>query len=106
MIQVTERAAQKAIQLAEREGRPKVLRIGVRGGGCSGFSYFLEFTEDFRPDDAVTEVGELKVLCDPKSVRLMDGTELDYETSLLKAGFRFTNPQAQRTCSCGESFAI
>ncbi|MEK7704879.1 MAG: iron-sulfur cluster assembly accessory protein [Myxococcota bacterium] len=105
MIKVTERAAAKALLLAAKEQKGKVLRVGVRGGGCSGLSYFLDF-DDRRDDDAVLQVGELTVVCDPKSLKYVDATELDYEASLLKGGFRFNNPLAKRSCSCGESFAV
>ena len=106
MITVTQRAAEKAVKLAEKEGRPKVLRVGVRGGGCSGLSYFFEFDTEPREGDEVLEVHGLKVVCDRKSLTFIDGTELDYETNLLKSGFRFNNPMAKRSCSCGESFTV
>lgn len=106
MITVTERAAEKAIKLAERDGKPKVLRVGVRGGGCSGMSYFFDFDDAPRADDKVWEVKGLTVVCDPKSLTLLEGTELDYDTNLLKGGFKFHNPQAKRSCGCGESFSM
>jgi iron-sulfur cluster assembly protein len=96
----------KVLQLAEEEGAANTLRVGVRGGGCSGLSYFMDFDATPRDGDVVVEYGELKVVCDPKSMKLMAGTELDYETNLLKRGFKFNNPQAKRSCSCGESFAV
>jgi iron-sulfur cluster assembly protein len=106
MITVTEKAAKKALNLAERDNAAKILRLGVRGGGCSGLTYFYEFDDKQRPDDHVWEVAGLTCVCDPKSMKLLDGTVLDYDTNLLKGGFRFTNPQAKRSCSCGESFTI
>lgn len=107
MVIVTPRAARKAHALAEQEGVPPVLRLGVRGGGCSGLSYFYVFEQPPRPGDEVWQVEGLQVCCDQKSLKFLDGCELDYEEgSLLKRGFRFRNPQAKRSCSCGESFSL
>jgi iron-sulfur cluster assembly protein len=104
MITVTERAASKAADIAQQQGREKVLRVGVRGGGCAGFSYFIQFDQQ-RDTDQVLKVGDLTVICDPKSLRLIDGTVLDFEPGLLHGGFRFQNPRARHSCSCGESFS-
>lgn len=106
MILVTDKAAQKAISLAERDNKPAILRVGVKGGGCSGLSYFLDFTEAVREDDTVLELGDLKVICDPKSLKYINGMQLDFDTNLLNGGFRFNNPNAKRSCSCGESFTV
>ena len=106
MIKITEKAVTKAIQLAERQGVPKILRVGVRGGGCSGLSYFLDFVEDVRDSDTVVEHDGLKVICDPKSINFLKETEIDYESNLMNGGFKFNNPLAKRSCSCGESFAV
>lgn len=106
MISVTESAAKKVLALAEKEGKPPVLRVGVRGGGCSGMSYFMDFDSEGREGDQSLEILGLRVVIDPKSLKLIDGTELDYETKLLSGGFRWNNPQAKRSCSCGESFTI
>jgi iron-sulfur cluster assembly protein len=106
MITVTPQAAKKAISLAERDNIKPMLRLGVRGGGCSGLSYFYEFETTQKPNDHVWTVDALTVVCDPKSMTFLTGTVLDYDTHLLKGGFRFTNPQAARSCSCGESFAL
>jgi len=105
-MRLTERAVTKAKALAERDRVPKVLRVGVRGGGCSGLSYFLEFDPSVRDGDQVLEYGDLKVVCDPKSYTFLQELEVDYETNLMKAGFKFVNPKAERTCSCGESFSV
>lgn len=106
MVTVTERAAEKALRIAEKDGLQKVLRVGVRGGGCSGFTYFYEFDEKGpQPDDHVSQVGELTVVVDPKSMKILDGTVLDYDTHPLKGGWRFNNPNATKTCGCGESFS-
>lgn len=106
MVSLTDRAVRKVLQLAEQEGVTKVLRVGVRGGGCSGLSYFMDFDDRALDGDEIIEYGSLKVVCDPKSLKFMDGTELDYETNLLARGFKFRNPRAKRSCSCGESFSV
>ena len=106
MITVTEKAAKKAADLAAREGKPPILRVGVKGGGCAGFSYFMDFDDSTREDDLVAEVAGLTVRCDPKSAKLLAETTLDYETSLMNHGFHFKNPAAKRSCGCGESFAV
>lgn len=105
MIVVTERAARQACKLALRDGREPVLRVGVRGGGCSGLSYFTRFDAQAAEDQAWTAHG-LTVVCDPKSLRYVDGCELDFDAHILRGGFRFRNPQAKANCSCGESFSI
>jgi iron-sulfur cluster assembly protein len=105
MLTLTERAAQKALKAASIEKKPPVLRVGVRGGGCSGFNYFYEFSET-RDGDYVLEAHGLTVVCDPKSLALMQGTEIDYDTSLLNGGWRFHNPRAKKSCGCGESFTV
>lgn len=107
MVTVTPQAARKARSLAEQEGVPPVLRLGVRGGGCSGLSYFYVFEQPPKEGDTVWETEGLTICCDRKSLTFLEGCELDYEEgSLLKRGFRFRNPQAKRSCSCGESFAL
>lgn len=107
MITVTEKAAAKACKLAERDGQPAILRVGVRGGGCSGLSYFIDFDANGpQENDKVLEVHGLTVICDPKSLEFIEGTTLDYDTNLLSGGFRFSNPKAKRSCSCGESFSV
>jgi iron-sulfur cluster assembly protein len=105
-IHVTNRAREKALELASREGEGKLLRMGVRGGGCSGFTYFLEFVGKVRESDHVFEFAALRVVVDPKSLALIDGTELDYERGPWQGGFRFNNPKAKKSCGCGESFAV
>jgi iron-sulfur cluster assembly protein len=106
MIRLTPRAAAKAAELAEKQGVPKILRVGLRGGGCSGFSYFLEFDDKPRDGDQILEIDGLKVVVDPKSLLYLDGTEVDFVPALLKGGFKFNNPKAKSSCSCGESFSV
>lgn len=81
------------------------LRIGVKGGGCAGFQYSLNFTDEVDDDDIATVVGGVKVVTDTFSASYLKGTELDYVDSLQGAGFKFVNPNAKRTCGCGSSFA-
>ena len=106
MIPLTSRAVQKAITLAKKEGKPPVLRVGVKGGGCSGLSYVLDFVDDVRELDTVSELEGLTVICDPKSLEFVKELVLDFETNLLKSGWKFTNPKATKSCSCGESFSL
>ncbi len=106
MLTVTEKAAQKALSLAERDQKPRVLRVGVQGGGCSGLSYFMDFDEAAREGDTVWEVAGLTIRVDPKSLKILEDTILEYETNLMNHGFRFNNPKAKRTCGCGESFSV
>lgn len=106
MITCTERAARRIRDiLAERNDPALVLRVGVKGGGCSGFSYNLEFTRDRRPNDRVFEPHGVTIVCDPKSLIYLDNSELDFGEGLLDGGFRFTNPNAKKSCACGESFS-
>lgn len=106
-VDVTEAAA-KAIQkylvdhdAAEGSG----LRIGVRGGGCSGLSYFLDVEADARDADKVIQAPlGVRVFIDPKSLLFLQGSTLDYVTGLMESGFKFINPQAGKGCGCGESF--
>jgi iron-sulfur cluster assembly protein len=83
------------------------MRVGVRGGGCSGFSYVLEpDAAPARPDDVILEVHGVVVRVDKKSMRVLAGTTLDYKVGLMDAGFKFDNPRATKTCGCGESFSM
>ena len=105
MITVSERAAARALILAQREGREPVLRVGVQGGGCSGLSYFYRFDVAAEGDHTIDAFG-LQVVCDSRSLPYVDGCLLDFDSNLLKGGFKFTNPRAKSHCSCGESFAV
>jgi iron-sulfur cluster assembly protein len=108
MIQLTGDAA-KQIQkmLTKRALGEQGLRVGVKAGGCSGFEYVFAWEQSPKPTDVVFEGPEgAKVFVDPKSLRLLDGTVLDYDTSLLSKGFVFNNPNAKSTCGCGISFSV
>ena len=107
MITLTEIAADKVQQmLKSREDASDRLRVGVRGGGCSGFSYFLEFSEGPRKGDRELESRGVALVVDSKSYLYLMGTEVDYVDGLSGAGFKFSNPNAKRTCGCGESFSV
>jgi len=108
MIQITENAARQIHKMLEKRGLGESgLRLGVKAGGCSGFEYIFGWEAAGRKDDAVFESGDgAKVFVDPRSLRVLDGTVLDYDTSLLSKGFLLDNPQAKSTCGCGVSFSI
>jgi iron-sulfur cluster assembly protein len=108
MLTVTEKAKNKAIELMKMENKPvdAFIRVGVEGGGCSGLSYKLEFDSTAKPDDKVFEDKGIKIVCDKKSFLYLIGTELDFSDGLNGKGFQFNNPNASRTCGCGESFAV
>src|SRR3954470_24703113 len=108
MITVTENAKIHAIDLIKSENRPEdsFIRVGVDGGGCSGLTYKLEFDHQVKPDDKVFEDKGMKIVCDKKSFLYLIGTELDYSDGLNGKGFAFHNPNASRTCGCGESFSV
>jgi iron-sulfur cluster assembly protein len=82
------------------------LRVGVKGGGCSGLSYVMDFDTDITEMDEVIDLPELKVVIDKKSVLYLFGTELQYSSGLNGKGFQWVNPNASRTCGCGESFSL
>jgi iron-sulfur cluster assembly protein len=106
-MMITKHAADKVISLIkERDIPPEGLRVGVRGGGCSGFSYFLEFAESSKEGDRILETNGVKIFVDNKSFLYLAGTTVDYIDGLGGAGFKFQNPNARRTCGCGESFSI
>jgi iron-sulfur cluster assembly accessory protein len=107
VIAVTQRAAEKAIELARREGfADPHLRLRVTAGGCSGFSYKLSFEREGAEGDSVIEAHGLKVLVDGKSLPIVAGSTLEFSDAMLGGGFRVDNPQAVHECACGESFSI
>ena len=106
-IVLTPKAIEMAKKAIERRGVPTAgLRLGVRGGGCSGASYVMEFADKIRERDNVFEFDGVKVVVDPKSLVYLRGTTLDYEVKLMQHGFKFVNPNAVKGCGCGESFTI
>lgn len=107
MISVTERAARRIQEILREKGDPElVLRVGIKGGGCSGLSYAIDFTHERHETDHVFEDHGVRLLCDPKSYVFLANTELDFGDGLLDGGFRFNNPNAKKSCSCGESFSV
>lgn len=105
MITLTDTAADKVKQLITAEGDDELaLRVAVRPGGCSGFSYEMFFDSDVAGDDVTLEHGGVRVIVDPSSAQLLTGATLDYKDG-LESGFAITNPNAQRTCGCGQSFS-
>jgi len=106
MITITDSAASKVKSLIEAEGDEALaLRVAVRPGGCSGFAYEMYFDSEIGAEDVTTEQGGVKVIVDPSSAQLLTGAELDYKDGLDQSGFSITNPNAQRTCGCGQSFS-
>jgi len=106
MITLTDSAAVKVRQLIDQEGEENLaLRVAVRPGGCSGFSYEMFFDTDIAADDLASEFDGVKVVVDPSSAQLLMGAELDYKDGLEKSGFEINNPNAQKTCGCGSSFS-
>jgi iron-sulfur cluster assembly accessory protein len=105
-ITLTDMAAVKVAELLEQEGNPDLaLRVAVRPGGCSGFSYEMFFDSDLAADDLTSAFGAVKVVVDPTSASLLQGATLDFKDGLQGAGFSINNPNASRTCGCGNSFS-
>jgi iron-sulfur cluster insertion protein len=106
VIALTDNAADKVRSLMEAEGVPNLaLRVAVRPGGCSGFSYEMFFDTDVTDDDRSADFNGVTVVIDPSSEMLLEGATLDYKDGLQGAGFAIDNPNAQRTCGCGQSFS-
>jgi iron-sulfur cluster assembly accessory protein len=112
-ILITEPAMKQLAALMTQQGDTKVLRVGVRSGGCSGMSYTMDFIEaaEIRSDDEQyvyepTGAPSFTVVSDPKSLLYIYGMQLDFSSALIGGGFNFTNPNASQTCGCGRSFAV
>jgi len=106
VITLTDSAATKVKDLIEAEGEPNLaLRVAVRPGGCSGFSYEMFFDSDVADDDNLVDYAGVKVVVDASSAELLQGATLDYKDGLQGAGFAIENPNAQRSCGCGKSFS-
>ncbi|WP_445386238.1 HesB/IscA family protein [Robiginitalea sp. IMCC44478] len=109
MIKVSETAKQRVITLMQEEGydaKTDYVRVGVKSGGCSGLSYELRFDKQLDESDKVFEDNSVRIIVDKKSFLYLIGTTLEYSGGLNGKGFVFNNPNAQRTCGCGESFSL
>ena len=106
MITLTDKASVKVKELIDAEGVDDLaLRVAVRPGGCSGFSYEMFFDSEIAEDDEASVYGTVKVVVDPMSAQLLTGATLDYKDGLQSSGFSINNPNAERTCGCGQSFS-
>jgi iron-sulfur cluster assembly protein len=107
-ITISENARVKVLELMsdEKMGPDYFVRVSVKGGGCSGLSYDLDFDNEMKEGDQEFIINDIKVICDLKSYLYLAGTELDFTDGLNGKGFNFINPNAKRTCGCGESFAV
>ena len=106
MITLTDQATFKVRELIEQEDEQDLaLRVAVRPGGCSGFSYEMYFDTDRTDDDLEQDFGDVRVVIDQSSAQLLEGATLDYKDGLNEAGFSINNPNAERTCGCGQSFS-
>ena len=109
MVTISEKALNHVVKLMEESNistQTHFLRVGVKGGGCSGLSYTMDFDNTITDMDEVVELGNIKVVIDKKSVLYLYGTELNYSDGLNGKGFEWINPNASRTCGCGESFSL
>jgi iron-sulfur cluster assembly protein len=108
MVNLTERAASEVktiVQQQKLDPEKTFLRVGVKGGGCSGFSYTLDLTEHMNETDEEWDIHGVKVVCDPKSNIYLEGTTVDFKDEIMGRGFVFNNPNATHTCGCGSSFS-
>jgi len=107
MIKVSESAKSQAQRLMQEQNLSNAfIRVGVKGGGCSGLTYIMDFDTELKDEDKVFEDNGIKIVVDKKSFLYLVGTELNYSGGLNGKGFEFINPNANRTCGCGESFSI
>ena len=106
MITLTEKAQEQVKQLLPQQASGAFLRVGVKGGGCSGLTYEVHFDTQAKEGDRSYDVNGLKVVCDPKSFIYLDGMAIDFSTELVGGGFRFINPNATGSCGCGTSFSV
>lgn len=106
LVRLTESAGRKVSALIAREKQGDYLRVAIAGGGCNGLSYKLRFTPAAKRGDILVESAGVRVLVDPKTALYLKGTHIDYSAALIAGGFKFTNPNAKASCSCGESFSV
>ena len=106
---LTETAAKEIhsiIKEQELDAEKVCLRVGVKGGGCSGFSYLLDLTESRKDTDEVFEQHGIRIICDPKSLLYLNGVNIDFKDEIMGRGFVFNNPNATSSCGCGSSFSV
>jgi iron-sulfur cluster assembly accessory protein len=106
LVRLTEAAGAKVRALIARDGQGGYLRIAISGGGCNGLSYKLKFVPEPRRGDILVRTAGAAVVVDSKSALYLKGTHLDYSAALVAGGFKFSNPNAKASCSCGESFSV
>jgi iron-sulfur cluster assembly accessory protein len=106
LVRLTDAAGVKVRALVAREQQGEFLRVAITGGGCNGLSYKLKFTPEPKRGDILVRSAGVPVLVDPRTALYLKGTQLDYSNQLIAGGFKFTNPNAKASCSCGESFSV
>jgi iron-sulfur cluster assembly protein len=106
LVRLTGAAGEKVASLIAREKQGDYLRIAITGGGCNGLSYKLKFVPEPRKGDILVRSAGVPVVVDPKTALYLKGTQLDYSAKMVAGGFKFSNPNAKASCSCGESFSV
>jgi iron-sulfur cluster assembly protein len=106
LIKLTESAGAKVNALVRREKQGDYLRLAITGGGCNGLSYKMRFVPEPKKGDILVRTGGTQVVVDPKTALYLKGTLLDYSNRMVAGGFKFSNPNAKASCSCGESFSV
>jgi iron-sulfur cluster assembly accessory protein len=105
-ITLSERAARRIVEILKSEAAPKLFRVSVEGGGCSGFQYRFDLVAEPAPDDLLVERDGARVVVDPVSLGFMQGAELDFVDDLIGAQFKLNNPNVTAACGCGTSFSV
>ncbi|MEO7240748.1 MAG: iron-sulfur cluster assembly accessory protein [Sphingomicrobium sp.] len=105
-VSLTPNAAARVAAIAQRQGKPAILRLGVDGGGCAGFSYTFDLADAANADDSIAETDGVKLVVDPVSLGLVAGSAVDFVENLGGAAFKVTNPNAASGCGCGSSFSV
>lgn len=106
LIRLTEAAGGKVAALIARDKQGEFLRVAISGGGCNGLSYKMKFVAEPKRGDLLVRTAGVRVLVDSKSALYLKGTHLDYSSAMVAGGFKFSNPNAKASCSCGESFSV
>ena len=108
MIDLTDKAKEQITEIANKDNLPLLIRAGVKGGGCAGYSHslFFENEEDITETDQIFEFDEIRLIVDMVSMTYMEGTTIDYESGMLASGFKFLNKKYKATCGCGSSFSL